>query len=281
MSGRKPKTILTDLDVVTAEALNAILPETNHRVCVWHVYQDALKHLSHVSAGSDSFVNDLRSCLFHHEEEDYFVNEWNALMDNYNLWENEWLQQIFGSRDRWAIAYRRQFFCADIESMLLRENLSGNLKRYLKHDSDILPLFKYLVKVVTDWHYKELDANFDMSQRMPPLLGNIITLKHASAPYTPKIFELFQKEYEACLNLVIKHCTENGSLYYYKVSVYEQAREYSVTFDSSNETISCCCMKFEYVGILCCHALKVLDYVNIRIVPSRYILKRWTKDARV
>jgi len=281
MSGRKPKTILTDLDVVTAEAINAILPDANHRVCVWHIYQDALKHLGDVSSGSDSFVNDLRSCLFHHEEEDYFVNEWNVLLDKYNLWENEWLQQIFGSRERWAIAYGRQFFCADIESMLLRENLSGNLKRYLKHDSDILPLFKYLGKVVTDWHYKELEANYDMSQRMPPLLGDIITLKHATAPYTPKIFELFQKEYEACLNLVIKHCTENGSLYNYKVSVYEQAREYSVTFDSSNETISCSCMKFEYVGILCCHALKVLDYVNIKIVPSRYILKRWTKDARV
>ncbi|XP_027924928.1 protein FAR1-RELATED SEQUENCE 5-like [Vigna unguiculata] len=281
MSGRKPKTILTDLDVVTAEAINVILPQTNHRVCVWHVYQDALKHLSHVSAGSDSFVNDLRSCLFHHEEEDYFVNEWNALLDKYNLWENKWLQQIFGSRNRWAIAYGRQYFCADIESMLLRENLTGNLKRYLKHDSDILPLFKYLVKVVTDWHYKELEANYDMNQRMPPLLGDIVTLKHARAPYTPKIFELFQKEYEASLNLVIKHCTENGSLYNYKVSVYEQAREYSVTFDSSDETISCSCMKFEYVGMLCCHALKVLDYVNIRIVPSRYILKIWTKDARV
>ncbi|WVZ14062.1 hypothetical protein V8G54_011628 [Vigna mungo] len=281
MSGRKPKTILTDLDVVTAEAINVILPQTNHRVCVWHVYQDALKHLSHVSAGSDSFINDLRSCLFHHEEEDYFVNEWNALLDKYNLWENEWLQQIFGSRHRWAIAYGRQYFCADIESVLLRQNLTGNLKRYLKHDSDILPLFKYLVKVVTDWHYKELEANYDMNQRMPPLLGDIITLKHARVPYTPKIFELFQKEYEACLNLVIKHCTENGSFYNYKVSVYEQAREYSVTFDSSDETISCSCMKFEYVGILCCHALKVLDYVNIRIVPSRYILKRWTKDARV
>lgn len=281
MSGRKPKTILTDLDIITAEAINSISPQTNHRVCVWHVYQDALKQLSHVSVRSGSFVNDLRSCFFDNEEEDYFVNAWNALLDKYDLWQNEWLQQIYGSRDRWAIAYGRQFFCADMVSMLLRENLTGNLKKYLKHGTDILPLLKYLVKVVTDWHYRELEANYDMSQHMPPLMGDIITLKHASAPYTPKIFELFQKEYEACLNLVIKHCTESGSLYNYKVSIYEQVREYSVTFDSSNKTISCCCMKFEYVGILCCHALKVLDYRNIRIVPSQYILKRWTKDARV
>ncbi|XP_020238083.1 protein FAR1-RELATED SEQUENCE 5 [Cajanus cajan] len=281
MSGSKPKTILTGQDVITAEAINSMLPQTNHRVCVWHVYQDALKQLSHVSVGSGSFVNDLRSCFFDHEEEEDFVNAWNAILDKYDLWENEWLQQIYESRDRWAIAYGRQIFCADIVSMLLRENLTGNLKKYLKLDSDILPLFKYLGKVVSDWHYKELEANYDMNQHMPPLMGDIITLKHARAPYTPKIFELFQKEYEACLNLVVNHCTESGSLYNYKVSIYEQVREYTVTFDSSNETISCSCMKFEYVGILCCHALKVLDYRNIRIVPSQYVLKRWTKDARV
>ncbi|KAL2335233.1 hypothetical protein Fmac_016446 [Flemingia macrophylla] len=281
MSGSKPKTILTDQNVITAEAINSMLPQTNHRVCVWHVYQDALKQLNHLSFESGSFVNDLRSCFFYHEEEEDFVNAWNAILDKYDLWENEWLQQIYESRDRWAIAYERQIFCADIVSILLRENLGGNLKKYLKHDSDILPLFKYLGKVVTDWHYKELEANYDMSQHMPLLMGDIITLKHARALYTPKIFELFQKEYEACLNLVVKHCTESGSLYNYKVSIYEQEREYTVTFDSSNETISCSCMKFEYVGILCCHALKILDYRNLRIVPSHYVLKRWTKDARV
>ncbi|OMO60774.1 FAR1-related protein [Corchorus olitorius] len=33
-------------------------------------------------------------------------------------------------------------------------------------------------------------------------------------------------------------------------------------------------------GILCSHALKVLDLMNIKLIPDRYILKRWTKHAR-
>lgn len=99
MSGRKPKTILTDLDVITAEAINNILPQTNHQISVWHVYQDSVKQLSHVSVGFVSFVNDLRSCFFDHEEEYYVVNAWNALLDKYDLQQNEWLQQIYGSRD--------------------------------------------------------------------------------------------------------------------------------------------------------------------------------------
>jgi zinc finger SWIM domain-containing protein 3 len=281
MSGTKPKTILRDQDAIIAEAINSISPQTKQRVYVWHVYQDALKQLSHMFVESDSFVHDLSCCFFNHEEEEDFVNAWNALMNMYNLWENEWLRQIYESRHQWAIAYKRHIFCADLTSLLMRENLIGNLKKHLKNDSSVLPFLKHLGKMVTDWHYKELEANYDISRHMPALLGDIVTLKHARDPYTPKIFELFQKEYEACLNLVLKPCSESGSLYNYKVSVYEQVREYMVTFDSSSETVSCSCMKFECVGVLCCHALKVLDYRNIRIVPSKYILKRWTKDARV
>ena len=34
------------------------------------------------------------------------------------------------------------------------------------------------------------------------------------------------------------------------------------------------------MGILFRHALKGLDLVNIKHLPERYILKRWTRDAR-
>lgn len=40
-------------------------------------------------------------------------------------------------------------------------------------------------------------------------------------------------------------------------------------------------MKFEHVGFLCSYALKVLDRQNIKMVPFHYILRRWTKDARI
>ena len=44
--------------------------------------------------------------------------------------------------------------------------------------------------------------------------------------------------------------------------------------------VSCSCRLFERIGILCRHALKGLDLVNIKHLPERYILKRWTRDAR-
>ena len=281
MSGKKPKTILTDEDATITEAIDLILPGTPHRMCVWHVYQNALKQLNHMFVGSGSFINDLSSCFFEHEEEEDFINGWKAMLDVYGLWENEWLHEIFECREKWAVVYGRHNFCADLKSALLRENFTVTLKKYLKSDSDVLPFFKHLGKVVNEWHYKELEANFDMSQHMPRLMGDVIMLKQARDIYTPKIFELFQLEYETCLNIVVNQCTESESLFEYKVSIYGQPREYTVTFNSTDETVACNCMKFEFMGVLCSHALKVLDYRNIKLLPTKYILKRWTKDARV
>lgn len=281
MSGKKPKTILTDGDATMTEAIDSIFPETHHRMCVWHVYQNALRQLSHMFVGSGSFSNDLSSCFFDHEEEEDFINAWKAMLDVYGLWENEWLHEIFECREKWAGAYGRHNFCADIRSAQLRENFTPNLKKYLKFDSDVLPFFKHLGKVVNDWHYKELEANYDMGQHMPRLMGDVILLKQARDIYTPKMFEWFQLEYETCLNIVVNQCTENGSLSEYKVSIYGQLQEYTVTFNSVDENVACNCMKFEFMGILCSHALKVLDYQNLKLLPTKYILKRWTKDARV
>ncbi|XP_048332781.1 protein FAR1-RELATED SEQUENCE 5-like [Ziziphus jujuba] len=49
-SGKKSKTILTDQDPAMEKALTSQWPETCHRLCIWHLYQNAAKHLSGVFA---------------------------------------------------------------------------------------------------------------------------------------------------------------------------------------------------------------------------------------
>jgi hypothetical protein len=57
--------------------------------------------------------------------------------------------------------------------------------------------------------------------------------------------------------------------------------EYMVVGDPSNQVVFCRCRQFERVGILCSHDdLKVLDMMNIMLLPHHYVLKRWTQEAR-
>uniref|UniRef100_A0A8R7R0B9 SWIM-type domain-containing protein n=1 Tax=Triticum urartu TaxID=4572 RepID=A0A8R7R0B9_TRIUA len=50
--------------------------------------------------------------------------------------------------------------------------------------------------------------------------------------------------------------------------------------DRESDTYSCECAMFEHMGILCRHALKMMVHVGVCRIPSHYILKRWSRDAR-
>jgi len=108
-------------------------------------------------------------------------------------------------------------------------------------------------------------------------------LVQASKVYTPVIFEAFQSEYErsmaACTRILEgdnKYAVAIGSLH----GDLRFEEERTVTSDPLNQTVCCNCGMFNRVGILCAHGLKVLDLMNIKILPTHYILKRWTREAR-
>jgi hypothetical protein len=44
--------------------------------------------------------------------------------------------------------------------------------------------------------------------------------------------------------------------------------------------VLCSCKQFDRIGLLCGHALKVLDLMNIKSLSPQYVLKRWTREAR-
>lgn len=52
-------------------------------------------------------------------------------------------------------------------------------------------------------------------------------------------------------------------------------RKFLVLVDWANEDISCICARFLKDGILCCHALKVLQHLNVSVLPQKYYIERW------
>ncbi|XP_075645271.1 protein FAR1-RELATED SEQUENCE 5-like [Castanea sativa] len=120
-----------------------------------------------------------------------------------------------------------------------------------------------------------------MSQRLPVLRVEVLLLKNSRDVYTPKIFIFFQEEYKKSLDMVVNTCYDISPLFESKVCMYGRTREHKVIFNSTDQIVVCSCKKFEFAGFLCSRALKVLNIQNIKLLPSRNILKRWTKQARV
>jgi hypothetical protein len=57
-------------------------------------------------------------------------------------------------------------------------------------------------------------------------------------------------------------------------------RTYKITWNPLEQNLSCSCQKFETFDILCRHALKNFDVLDIKLIPDEYIIKRWRRDAK-
>ncbi|XP_058114567.1 protein FAR1-RELATED SEQUENCE 5-like [Magnolia sinica] len=280
MSGKQPITILTDQDTAMVNALASVMPETYHRLCLWHVYQNAAKHLNHVFKGSKSFQYDFSRCIYDYEEEQEFVNAWNGMLEKYDLMENRWLQDLFKEREKWALVYSNTF-CADMKSTQRSGSLGNALKKYLNSKYNLLHFFTHYERVLADRRYQESISDFKMRQSTPVMFLDVKMLNEAAKVYTPEVFALFQEEYKKFISHSIYKCGEFGTVIEYRVIFNDKNEARTVKFDALDNTVSCSCKKFEFAGILCSHALKVLDCYNIKALQPRYILKRWQRDAKI
>jgi len=177
----------------------------------------------------------------------------------------------------------KDVFTLGMRSTQLSESLNSDLKRHFKSDFDIIRFLKQFERVVEYKRKNELQSEFESRKKLPRIKMRTPMLIQASKLYTAPIFEAFQSEYErsmvACttaLECQNEYLVTIGSLD--ETPTFE--KQYKVIGDPSKQTITCSCGYFNRIGILCGHALKVLDLMNIKTLPTQYILNRWTREAR-
>ena len=284
MGGEKPKTILTDQDPAMTKAISLVMPETFHGLCTWRIRENALRHVNHLYQKSSKFCSDFEACIDLLEEEGEFLNAWNVLLVEHNVSEDSWLSMIFQLKEKWAWAYVRKHFTAGMRSTQLSESFNSELKNYLKSDLNLVQFFTHFGRIVHGIRNNESEADYESRHELPKLkMKRAPMLVQAGNIYTPKTFEEFQEEYEEYLGTCVKNLKEG----LYVVTNYDNNnnnnnnKERMVIGNLMDQKVACDCRKFETHGILCSHALKVLDVMNIKLIPQHYILKRWTRDARL
>ncbi|KAK4847803.1 hypothetical protein QYF36_006077 [Acer negundo] len=89
------------------------------------------------------------------------------------------------------------------------------------------------------------------------------------------------EELVGTLTLTASKAEDDGEIITYKVAKYgEDKKAYYVNFNVLEMKASCSCQMFEFSGLLCGHVLAVFRVTNVLTLPSYYILKRWTRNAK-
>lgn len=280
MSGKKPKTMFTDQDDAISKAVFLVMPETYHQFCISHMKQNASKTLSQLFKGDCDFKKEFKACISQYEEVDEFLHAWDAMLDKYSIHDNSWLQKIFEVKEKWARPYIKYSFSAGIRSSNLSDSLNSSLRNHLKSDMNLVQFFRHFERVFNDNWYKELESEYNSREKLPKFKIKAPMLMQTAVIYTNNIFQLFQSEYEEFQSAYITYRNESSPTHEYLVAICDQPTVYKVNGDPLEQSVSCTCRKFETHGYLCSHAVKVLDAMDIKYLPSKYISRRWSKDAR-
>ena len=279
MGGRQPKTILTDRSTAINEAVAAVWPGTEHRYCLWQIYQNASEQLSLAFQGSKTLLYEFSRCLFDYGNQKELISAWTTMLEKYDLEDNQWLAKLFEEREKWALVYGRHAFYADLRSVQEKESFNHELKKHLSPDNELLCFFDHYGRMLEERRFAELQADVHANPNVEKF-PSVRILKQAASAYTHAAFEMFEREFDLCMDCMLYSCSEVGTVSEYKVTTEEGIKDHFVKFDALDLTATCTCKMFEFVGIPCHHVLKVLDARNIKDLPPQYILKRWRKDVK-
>jgi zinc finger SWIM domain-containing protein 3 len=75
MHQKHPKSLITDGDAAMAGAIDIVMPDADHRLCSWHIEQNALKRFCGPK------LKDFRKLIYYAMEESKFESLWTEFKD--------------------------------------------------------------------------------------------------------------------------------------------------------------------------------------------------------
>lgn len=278
MNDHPPVSITTDQDRAIQVAVAQVFPETRHCICKWHILREGQERLAHIYLAHPSFYGELYSCINFSETIEDFESSWASLLDRYDLRRNEWLQAVYNARKQWAPVYFRGTFFAALSSS---QGVSSFFDGYVNQQTTIPLFFKQYERALEHSLEKEIEADFDTICTTPMLKTPSPMEQQAANLYTKKVFAKFQEELVETFVYTANKIEGDGAVSKFRVAKYEHDdKAYMVNLNVSELKANCSCQMFEYSGILCRHILTVFTVTNVLTLPSHYVLKRWTRNAK-
>ncbi|KAL2935745.1 Protein FAR-RED IMPAIRED RESPONSE 1 [Bienertia sinuspersici] len=107
----QPGGIITDQSTPMANAIEEVLPNSRHRLCVWHILSKVpRKVLAMKNVGE--FQKKMKDVVYDSLTPEEFEGRWISLIQSFKLEGNEWLNGLWEDRRRWVPAYVKDVFWA-------------------------------------------------------------------------------------------------------------------------------------------------------------------------
>lgn len=280
MSGQAPKVIITDQGKALKSAIEEVFPNARHCFSLWHILEKIPESLAEVVKNHENFLHKFNKCIFKSWTDDQFDMRWWKMITRFELQDDEWIQSLYEDRKRWVPTYMGDTFLAGMCTTQRSESMNSFFDKYIHKKITLKEFVKQYGSILQNRYEEEAVADFDTWHKQPALKSPSPWEKQMSTVYTHAVFKKFQVEVLGVVGCQPRKESDDGTTTTFRVHDCEKDEYFYVFWNETRLEVSCCCRLFEYKGFLCRHALIVLQICGFSSIPSHYILKRWTKDAK-
>ncbi|KAH6780797.1 hypothetical protein C2S52_012034 [Perilla frutescens var. hirtella] len=275
--GRSPAMLIIDQDPGLKIAVQCSLPETRHRLCMWHIMLKVPDKVPAHLRKNDLFRGKFNNIVWSNFIEPIeFEKKWEEIMVEFGLTETSWFSSMFDIRKDWIPAYFRDFPLSGLcRTTSISESVNNYYCTFLSPKSNLVEFFMKYDSALDSQRYTYAEMNSLDESSVPLLRTPILLEKHAATVYTTSIFHKVQKEiYSACFKCRLISIVHDERQLVYEVNDGCDGI-FQVRYDRDENTVVCCCAKFVRKGLLCCHIFIILKDLSFDGIPDKYVLSRW------
>lgn len=287
MENKAPNGIITDQDGAMKNAIEIVFPNSRHRWCLWHILKKLPAKLGRYEK-YHSISFDLQSVVYDSQTPAEFEESWSKMFVKYSLQNNKWLNKLYVERRRWVPCFVKDSFWAGMSTTQRSESINAFFDGYVHSKTSLKQFVEQYGNALKNKVEKEALADSTSFSKLIPCVTTYDMELQVQAMYTMKIFKEFQGELTGKMYCEFISVREDDILSEYDVREdisigedgYKKRMIYRVSFCKDESDVNCSCLKFEFKGILCRHAIAVLIRNDVQLLPEKYILRRWRKDVR-
>ncbi|XP_028121470.1 protein FAR1-RELATED SEQUENCE 6-like [Camellia sinensis] len=285
ISGCPPNAIITDQDKAMKKAIQIVFPNVRHRWCLWHI----LKKLPEKLRGYKEYKAikfGIQNAVYNSLTKKEFEENWNKLIENYQLEGNEWLFGLFEDRHQWVPAFVKDIFWAGMSTTQRSESMHAFFDRYINSKTTLKQFVEQYENALAKKVENENGEEFNSLNSYIPCIAQYPFEKQFQKAYTIAKFKEFQQEVAGQLHCNLSLYTQGPDFSVYEVSEDVPFGEnlrlgtFIVYFDKENFDTNCSCRLFEFRGIVCRHQIVVLMKERVHEISDKYILRRWNKNVK-
>ncbi|KAK4342408.1 hypothetical protein RND71_038224 [Anisodus tanguticus] len=281
VGGQRPKVAITDDDISVKEAVEDVFPKAQHCFCLWHVMGKVSQNLGNKISKTEYFLKKLKKCMLLPLKEEEFEKRWWEMVDSFKLRDDDSIRSLFENRKKWVPVYMRNTFLAGLSTVERSESVSSFSEKYISSETTFKEFIDQYKLFVHEMYEEEAKADIETRHRQLTIKTLSPYEKQMSNVYTNSVFMKFQAEVGSIAACTILSEGEEETKKLYKVNDHDKRQSFMVSWSERESCIVCSCHFFEYTGILCRHAITVLQVSGVPNIPSVYILERWTREAKI